>query len=156
MQQLLENRRDFLADTYAARLLAYRHTGRFDKTALRLLDSRSDVQQGDQFNYRLTKDGQVYKNCREALSTAEFAALLDSVESNLREMGKRIFSGAVEVDPYRKGSTTACDYCDYRGICRIDPWTHKYRVLKKMAEPERKTELTTDFTDFIDKTKHRG
>ncbi len=123
------NRREALADAVVARQLAYRHTGRFDKTYLRLLDSRMDARQGDQFNYRLTNDGQVYKNCREALSTAEFAALLDSVESNLMEMGRRIFSGAAEVDPYRKGSTTACDYCDYRSICRIDTWTHKYRVL---------------------------
>jgi ATP-dependent helicase/nuclease subunit B len=128
------NRRDALADLDAALHLAYRHTGRFDKAALPLLDSRPGVQEGDQFNFRLTKDGQVYKNCHEALSTTEFAALLDSVESNLREMGRRIFSGAAEVDPYRKGSITACDYCDYRGICRIDPWTHKFRVLRKSPE----------------------
>ena len=61
-----QNRLDALADAEEARKLAYRHTGRFDTRALRLLDARPDVQQGDQFNYRLTKDGQVYKSCREA------------------------------------------------------------------------------------------
>jgi len=34
------------------------------------------------------------------------------------------------VDPYRKGSETPCEYCDYRAACRIDPWTHHYRVLR--------------------------
>jgi ATP-dependent helicase/DNAse subunit B len=46
-------------------------------------------------------------------------------------MGRRIFAGDVNVDPYRKGAETACDFCDYRGICRIDPWTHRFRVLTK-------------------------
>ncbi|HWH72175.1 MAG TPA: PD-(D/E)XK nuclease family protein, partial [Candidatus Sulfotelmatobacter sp.] len=43
------NRLDALADTAQARKLAYRHTGRFDAHTLNWLDSRTDVQQGDQF-----------------------------------------------------------------------------------------------------------
>ena len=49
-------------------------------------------------------------------------------------MGRAIVSGAARVDPYRKGKTTACDQCDYRAICRIDPWTHRYRVLRAAEE----------------------
>jgi ATP-dependent helicase/DNAse subunit B len=45
-------------------------------------------------------------------------------------MGGRIFLGAAQVDPYRKGTATACDFCDYRAACRIDPWTHQWRVLR--------------------------
>jgi len=123
------NRRDALADTARARQLAYRHSGRFSTDALHLLDSRPNAREGDQFNYRLTKDGQVYENCREALSQTGLEVLLDTVELNLKDMGRRIFSGVAEVAPYRKGSATACDQCDYRAICRIDPWTHRYRVL---------------------------
>jgi ATP-dependent helicase/DNAse subunit B len=46
-------------------------------------------------------------------------------------MGREIFAGAARVDPYRKGQTIACDHCKYQSICRIDPWTHVYRVLRK-------------------------
>jgi ATP-dependent helicase/DNAse subunit B len=35
------------------------------------------------------------------------------------------------VDPYRKGTETPCAYCDYAHVCRIDPWTHEYRVLRR-------------------------
>ena len=42
----------------------------------------------------------------------------------------QIYSGAAQVAPYRKGAVTACDQCDYRSICRLDPWTHRYRVLR--------------------------
>ena len=65
------------------------------------------------------------------MPSAEFAALLDSVETNLKRMGQEIFSGLASVSPYRKGSATACDQCVYHSICRIDPWTYSFRVLKK-------------------------
>ena len=128
------SRAEALADVDAARKLAYRHTGRFDASVLRKLDRRANVEQGDQFNYRLNKDGSLRGNSSEALHRIEFEKLLDGVEAQLREMGRAIVSGAARVDPYRKGKTTACDQCDYRAICRIDPWTHRYRVLRAAEE----------------------
>lgn len=124
------NRRAALREAEQARKRAYQHTGRFDSGALRQLDSRPDANEGDQFNYRLTQRRRISKLCRDALPAAGFQALLDSVERNLKTMGREIFSGVARVDPYRRGSATACDQCDYRAICRIDPWTHNFRVLK--------------------------
>ncbi len=113
---------------------AYQHSGRFDHQVLSLLDSRKDATAGDQFKYRLKKDGQPYANSDELLPAAEFAALLSGVEETLRTIGTRIYDGHVEVDPYRRGNETACDRCDYRAICRIDPWTHQYRGLPDPRE----------------------
>jgi ATP-dependent helicase/nuclease subunit B len=110
--------------------MAYRHNGRFDAGELRKFDRRPDVLKGDQFNFRLKKGGELPSNSAEAISCKEFAGLLDQVEDQLRSLGEQIFSGAAAVDPYRKGGTTACDYCDYRAACRIDPWTHQWRVLR--------------------------
>jgi ATP-dependent helicase/nuclease subunit B len=123
------NRRDALADPDGARKLAYRHSGRFDTSALPQLDGRPGVFEGDQFNYRLTNKGEVQKNCKEALSSSEFLALLAQVENNLRRMGQEVYSGRAEVGPYRKGQDTPCDQCAYHSICRVDPWTHQFRVL---------------------------
>ena len=130
------HRRDALADTDEARRRAYRHSGRFDARALPQLDARPGARQGDQFNYRLTNDGNLYKTSREALPTAEFAAMLDLVETNLKQMGRDIFSGLAKVSPYRKGAATACDQCGYHAICRIDPWTNSFRLLRKPQEQE--------------------
>jgi len=110
---------------------AYRHAGRFDASALSRLDR---TKAADQFNYRLNQDGGVRANSVEALSRADFEALLDRVGARLQEMGRAIFSGAAQVDPYRKGHETPCEFCDYRPVCRIDPWTHRYRVLRPSAE----------------------
>jgi len=130
------NRHDALAEVERARRLAYRHSGRFDARVLRKLDGRPDARQGDQFNYRLNNDGSLHKGSREALATDEFEALLEATEANLIRLGREIFSGAARVDPFRKGAMTACDQCGYQSICRIDPWTHRYRVLKKLEAAE--------------------
>ena len=126
-----QTRDEALSGRDEARKRAYRHTGRFDVSALPRLDR---AQSADQFNYRLNKDGSVRANSTEALPGAEFKALLDRVETQLRAIGQAIYSGAAQVDPYRKGRETPCEFCDYRAACRIDPWTHQYRVLRAVPE----------------------
>lgn len=121
-----ETRADVLASAEESRRAAYRHTGRFDAGALGKLDSAGAA---DQFNYRLNQDGLFRKRAGEAIQSAEFERLLDSVEEQLRRIGREIFSGMARVDPYRKGRETPCGFCDYRAACRIDPWTHRYRAL---------------------------
>lgn len=121
------SRAEVLADPAGARRLAYRHNGRFDTAFLDQLDRGRGR---DQFNYQLNNDGSVRSNSVEALSCKEFMALLDQVETQLRTLGEKIYAGAAAVDPYRKGSATPCDYCDYRAACRIDGWTHEFRELR--------------------------
>ncbi|MBI4327224.1 MAG: PD-(D/E)XK nuclease family protein [Chloroflexi bacterium] len=123
-----------LAARQQARRRAYQHAGRFDGQFLRRLDNRPEAMEGDQFKYRLKQDGEPYLRGTDFLDAESFAAMLDKVEVNLRRMGQEIFAGAVKVDPYRKGSLLACDQCDFRAVCRIDPWTHEYRVLRKTDE----------------------
>ena len=116
---------DHLKDS---RQVAFQHSGRFDFNALAQLDNRNE-KTGVQFSYRLKADGQPHGASREILSTDKFLALLDDVEQHLSRMGKEIFSGNVQIDPYQKGKVRACDQCDYSQICRIDPWSHEYRPL---------------------------
>ena len=124
-------RAEALNDAGKARRLAYRHTGRFDASALPKLDR---LGMADQFNYQRNQDGSLRKGSVEALPRPVFEKLLNRVEMQLVEMGRAIFSGVAKVDPYRKGSETPCEFCDYRAACRIDPWTHRYRVLRATAK----------------------
>ena len=124
--------RDEVLDAADARKLAYRHNGRFDAGALPKLDR---IHAHDQFNYRLNQDGSLRKGSTEALPRAEFEAFLDGVETRLQELGRAIFSGEAKVDPYRKDTETPCEFCNYRAVCRIDPWTHQWRVLRAASTP---------------------
>jgi ATP-dependent helicase/nuclease subunit B len=126
------SRTEVLGDS-GAKKMAYRHNGRFDAGALRKFDARENVSRGDQFNFRLKNDGSLYAGSAEALPRENFEALLDGIENQLGEMGRRIFSGVAAVDPYCKGVQTPCEYCDYRAACRIDEWTHAWRVLRRAA-----------------------
>jgi ATP-dependent helicase/nuclease subunit B len=123
-----ENRRDVLFSPEPAWQAAYKHTGRFDLAALPHLDNRG-ASKGTQFNYRLKNDGLPYANVPDPMDHAAFERMLDQVEENLVRMGRAIFAGEIELNPYQKGSRRACDQCAYQGICRIDPWTHAFRLL---------------------------
>ena len=125
-------REEILAEAEVARRKAYRHAGRFDAGVLDRLDR---IGAADQFNYRLNSDGSLHKGSGDAMLRGEFKKLLDGVEVQLRAMGERIFSGATEVDPYRKGTQTPCEFCDYQAACRIDKWTHHFRMLRAASEP---------------------
>lgn len=125
-----KTREDVLSGREEARRMAFQHVGRFNFAALRKLDNRG-VSAGTQFNYRLTKKGEPHGACKEILRTEDFERLLDEAERHLVRMGKEIFDGVVKINPYQKGKERACEKCDYVTICRIDPWTHSYRVLKK-------------------------
>jgi ATP-dependent helicase/nuclease subunit B len=124
------NRVDVLAGGDAARRKVYRHAGRFDAAFLASLDTRVDARIGDQFNYRRTASGAFHANCKDPMDSTRFQALLDDVAGQIRSLGNRIFAGEIRVDPYREGAACACDRCDAQAICRIDPWTHAYRVLR--------------------------
>jgi ATP-dependent helicase/nuclease subunit B len=124
------NRTDALAAPDQAKKLAYRHSGRFDVSALPKLDAR-DVTIGDQFNYRIRKDGTVYAKSQEALTSDNFQALLNQIENNLRRIGQQVFAGTTAIQPYRRGTNTPCADCDYLAICRFDPWVQKFRSLEE-------------------------
>jgi len=134
-------RTDAFEEPERARKLAYQHSGRFDLDVLRLLDGRSEAQSGDQFKYKLTRKGAIYKSHNNPMEPGQFTTLLVSVERLLKRMGQQVYEGITDVDPYKTGRYTACGLCSYQGICRIDPWTHQYRILRETAaEPGEETQ----------------
>ncbi|MGA3180405.1 MAG: PD-(D/E)XK nuclease family protein [Verrucomicrobiota bacterium] len=130
-----ETRDEVLRDGEPAWQAAYKHSGRFDLAALPHLDTRKAVK-GTQFNFRLTKDGQPYANVPDPMDHIQFQRMLDQVEESLVRMGRGIFAGEIELNPYQNGAARACDHCEYQGICRIDPWTHAFRVLDRTDADE--------------------
>ncbi|NBW66753.1 hypothetical protein EBR44_13460 [bacterium] len=113
------------------------HTGRFDFAQLKHFDRQTGGGPSGQFRYKINKDGQPAKRGNEALPTAEFNALLAQVEASLRRLGADIFAGDIRVAPVRlSASECACDRCEFRPICRFDPWTEPFRKLSGDSETE--------------------
>ena len=133
------SRSDVLNGASEARRLAYRHAGRLRFDALGQFDRKAPAGNSGQFNYALTNEGKPNRRFADLLEADEFNALIERVERLPGEMGRRIFTGDAKVDPYRKGAEVACDLCDSRAICRIDRWTHQFRVLKRNPTATKKT-----------------
>ena len=129
-----DNRVEAQDDPQTLRTEGCQHRGRFDGGQLERFDNRG-VSKGDQFRFSKNKDGEFSKRGNEALPAEAFGALLKQVEDFLRRYGQAIYAGDARVAPYRKGTETACDFCDYRPICRFDPWTEPYRVLRPPSKP---------------------
>lgn len=70
------------------------------------------------------------------LSKQEFKALSAYVDANINKFGKEICDGNTEVNPYKLGNRTACDYCEYKGICGFDTKLpgYAYRRLLKLSK----------------------
>ena len=130
------HRGEVLNDRGEARRRAYQHCGRFDSSLLCYFDSQhltgGGPFSGEQFNYSITSSGELNGRCKDPVESRELIALLDVVDSQLRDFGQRIFDGETNVAPFRKGDDKPCNRCDYQTICRIDPWTHEYRSLQPL------------------------
>jgi ATP-dependent helicase/nuclease subunit B len=122
-------RQDFLQGREQFRQKRYQHLGRFDAQALPFLDRRKSSE-GTQFKFKLNLDGSPDARGTDLMSSEAFAEMLDNVEAQLIRMGGEIYSGAIGLNPFQKGSDRACDKCEYQGICRFDPWVNSFRVLR--------------------------
>jgi ATP-dependent helicase/nuclease subunit B len=130
------HRRAALAEPEALRRAAYQHRGRYRVDTLPWLDAGAPDQPSGQFNYRFKRDGTPTANSKDLLSANELSGLLNHVEHLLRSMGERILGGDIRIDPYQHHQAKACDRCDYRSICRIDPYTHEFRKLRTSPTQE--------------------
>jgi ATP-dependent helicase/nuclease subunit B len=128
-----KTRTQVLREREDVRQMRYQHSGRFDFSALRKLDTRNEPF-GTQFKYRLKKDGAPMANNTDMMQSDQFGQLLDNVEAQLMRMGRSIYEGEIGLNPFQKGKERACDKCDYAAICRFDAWTQSFRVLTEDEE----------------------
>lgn len=71
-------------------------------------------------------------------SEQEYATALAYANSKAKEIGDEIIKGNIQINPYKEGSITPCDYCQYKSICRFDTVNkdNKYRNFKAMSKEE--------------------
>lgn len=83
------------------------------------------------------KNGLFSKNSSVA-GEEEFHNMVHYIKKLMSQYGNEIVSGKADINPYKLGDKTACDYCNYKGICQFDKkWPgHKYRELEQIEEEE--------------------
>lgn len=116
-----------------ADLAACRHRGRFNREWLDVFDRRRP-NKGDQFNFSIKKDGNFGARAGDAATSQDFRRLIEDSVGHVTRFGNAIFAGAIEVAPAQVKTERACDQCDFRSVCRFDPWLDRFRVLKARKE----------------------
>ena len=84
------------------------------------------------------KDGEVQAERSHVASGERFEKLRQFVHRKVETAGREILAGEIGVDPYRRDSRTACDYCPYHAVCGFDRKTagYEYRKLKNKKSEE--------------------
>ena len=56
----------------------------------------------------------------------DFIRLQKYTKKIIKDLSKEILNGNIDIKPYRNMQRTACDYCQYKGICKFDSKNQKY------------------------------
>jgi ATP-dependent helicase/nuclease subunit B len=98
------------------------------------------------YNLRYDKNAQPFVDFGRTgvLTAQQFAAVLDHTRQTIRRFAEEIFSGHIDVKPYRISRSSPCSRCDYKSLCRFDwqindyndlPSLGKTTVLEKLGVP---------------------
>ena len=95
-----------------------------------------------------SKEGYPTKTSSTA-SNVEFQAITDYVKKKMDVLSCEIMKGEVGVNPFKLGDRTACDYCEYSGICGFDTKLpgYKYRRLRVLDKTTAMEEIREEVQD---------
>ncbi len=67
-----------------------------------------------------TKSNGEIKKTSKTVSKAGLNHICQFAMGKVKQFGNEIIDGRVELDPYKMGNYTACDYCEYGSVCDFD------------------------------------
>lgn len=79
------------------------------------------------------KNGIIQEARSSVAGEARFSSLRQFVREKLRSEGREILNGVIDVNPYKQGNRSACDYCPYHSVCGFDLKTSGYGFRKFKA-----------------------
>ncbi|MCM1126318.1 MAG: helicase-exonuclease AddAB subunit AddB [Lachnospiraceae bacterium] len=83
------------------------------------------------------KDG-TFSARSSVIDRQDYETVSQFVNHKIREFGREILNGKIEINPCEQGGRNSCTYCTYRGICEFEAGTAGYqtRVLASYPEDE--------------------
>ncbi|MGN0376980.1 MAG: helicase-exonuclease AddAB subunit AddB [Suilimivivens sp.] len=83
------------------------------------------------------KDGS-FSASSSVISKEDYETVSSFVNQKIKQFGREILSGNIELNPCETGTGTACTYCAYKGVCGFDEKIPGFetRNLPKLSEDE--------------------
>ncbi|MEA4815839.1 MAG: helicase-exonuclease AddAB subunit AddB [Lachnospiraceae bacterium] len=84
----------------------------------------------------IKKDGEL-KPSSSVAEYESFIGLIDYAKQKAKNLGEDIYSGKIDIQPYKLGNKNPCIYCPFKSVCRFDPeYGGSYRYLRKIDKSE--------------------
>lgn len=78
-----------------------------------------------------------YSKTSKVATTNQLLSVGRYVTERMQKMGSEMLQGNIEIAPYKLGEKSACDYCEFQGICGFDSKLgSEYRHLSKASREE--------------------
>ncbi|GGG56187.1 ATP-dependent helicase/deoxyribonuclease subunit B [Paenibacillus radicis (ex Gao et al. 2016)] len=87
---------------------------------VRLMDDQLDTGYSELLPVALKRDGGFYSSS-SVVTDGQWDVLRSSVRRTIARIGTDIGCGKVSIEPYRLGTKSPCQYCDYKPVCHFDP-----------------------------------
>ena len=86
----------------------------------------------------ISKSGEVIEKWTNGVKQEEFSILQKYIYQTIKEIGKEIFNGNIDLKPYYKDGKTPCEYCEYKAICNFDPRQKEntYQYVNKLTKDD--------------------
>lgn len=104
------------------------------------------------------KGGEIGANT-VGLSFDEFETVSEYVLGKTKEICEEIYSGKIDIHPYKFGDELPCRFCDFKSICQFDPTIkgNRYNSIKKRVKNKDYTEVLKLMREKIrKKDRERG
>lgn len=69
----------------------------------------------------ITASGTINEKWTNGVDQEEFKILQQYIGITIKQIGKEILSGRIDLKPYNKKGKTPCEYCEYKTICGFNP-----------------------------------
>ncbi len=111
-----------------------------DDKVIELLDNDladPSVKESDVIPVKRKKDGSL-SAASKTIEKEDYKKVSAYVTKKIKEYGRRILDGDIEINPYEMGQRSACTYCSFHSICRFDPSIDGFgkRSLEKLSKDE--------------------
>lgn len=95
----------------------------------------------------LKKDG--IASHTKGLEIEEFNVVSKFVSKKAKDISENIYSGAIDISPYKYDSRKPCDYCDFKSICKFDESFeyNNYRLLRKLEDESILNKMSKEVDD---------
>lgn len=115
------------------------------------LDKTVDVEnkKSDIMSIEIKKDGNLAART-VGLYEEDFDVVKNYIIDKTEEICEAIYSGKIDIEPYKFDNEIPCTYCEFKSICKFDPTIkgNRYRVIKKLAKNGK-------YDDVISKMKEK-